>query len=46
MYVANIGELSMLLYYFGILASVDRFASQSNSDLKNSLDQVNKAAAL
>jgi hypothetical protein len=32
--------------YFGILASADRFASQSNSDLKNSLDQVNKAAAL
>jgi hypothetical protein len=32
--------------YFRILASADRFASQSNSDLKNSLDQVNKAAAL
>jgi hypothetical protein len=29
-----------------MLASADRFASRTNSDLKNSLDQVNEAAAL
>ena len=43
MYVAQTEHAAL---YFGILASADRFASQSNSDLKNSLDQVNKAAAL
>jgi hypothetical protein len=46
MYVAPHREHTALYFDFGILASADRFASRRNSDLKNSLDQLNEAAVL